>query len=332
MYCIKMRNEKVRKMEKITNKELTDQGICPTCYDRKHNHIVFGDNSKQMLYKDKEIECFLCNNPRSKGHTIISTEKHYKDMLELPDNLCKKIYIFAKKVMTILKEVYQAESIYLCTMCDGPMNHFHIQLIPRYKEEKRGSKNFTKPRQEYIEDKEKIKRIRKELNWSSTINIKELKRTDKIDLDKYIEFREKVKENMEYPEWLGDFTKKDLENLLQNKSKIWIYYKDGIPVCSMMLIPATKNTLKKFDLNYKEQEVINYGPMFVNPHNIGMNLQYQMLQELDKISKEKGYKYAIVTVHPENIYSIRNLEKDNFSYLATKKLNRGPRKIYVKEL
>ena len=47
-------------MEKITNKELTDRGICPTCYDREHNHIVYGDNKNQMLYEDKEIECFLC--------------------------------------------------------------------------------------------------------------------------------------------------------------------------------------------------------------------------------------------------------------------------------
>ena len=78
-------------MKNITNKELTDQGICPTCYDRTHNHIVFGDNSRQMLYKDADMECFLCGNPRSKGHTIISTEKHYKDMLELTDDLCKKI-------------------------------------------------------------------------------------------------------------------------------------------------------------------------------------------------------------------------------------------------
>ena len=147
-------------MKKITNKELTDMGICPTCYDRDHNHIVFGDNKNQMLYEDNDIECYLCDNPRAKGHTLISTKKHYKDMLELPEALCKYIYAFAQKVMIILKEVYQAESIYLCTMCDGPMNHFHVQLIPRYSFEKRGSKNFVKPRFEYKEDKEKLQKLR----------------------------------------------------------------------------------------------------------------------------------------------------------------------------
>ena len=69
-----------------------------------------------------------------------------------------------KEMMIILKKVYKAESIYLCTMCDGPMNHFHLQLIPRYSFEKRGSKNFVKERKEYVEDKEKIKEIKELLN------------------------------------------------------------------------------------------------------------------------------------------------------------------------
>ena len=318
-------------MEKITNKELTDRGICPTCYDREHNHIVYGDNKNQMLYEDKEIECFLCNNPRARGHTIISTKKHYKDMLELPDELCKNIYTFAKKVMSVLKEVYQAESIYLCTMCDGPMNHFHVQLIPRYKEEKRGSKNFVKPRKEYIEEPEKIKEIRKSLDWNK-INIKDLIVVEKINIDQYIKFREQVKETMNYPEWLGDFTREDIELLLQENSKIWVYYSKEIPICSMMIIPATKKALIKFELNYKVQEVIDYGPMFVNPNYIGNNLQYQMLRELDEISRKKGYRYAVVTVHPDNMYSIRNLEKDKFKLINTKNFERGTRNIYLKEL
>lgn len=318
-------------MEKITHKELTDRGICPTCYDREHNHIVYGDNKNQMLYEDKEIECFLCNNPRARGHTIISTKKHYKDMLELPDELCKNIYTFAKKVMSVLKEVYQAESIYLCTMCDGPMNHFHVQLIPRYKEEKRGSKNFVKPRKEYIEEPEKIKEIRKSLDWNK-INIKDLIVVEKINIDQYIKFREQVKETMNNPEWLGDFTREDIELLLQENSKIWVYYSKEIPICSMMIIPATKKSLIKFELNYKVQEVIDYGPMFVNPNYIGNNLQYQMLRELDEISRKKGYRYAVVTVHPDNMYSIRNLEKDKFKLIDTKNFERGTRNIYLKEL
>ena len=147
-------------MEKLTPAMLTDKGICPTCYDKENNHCLYGDNKDRMLYENDLYECFLVGNPRADGHTIISSKKHYKDMMEIPDDLCKEVFVFAKKVMNILKHVYLAESVYLCTMCDGPMNHFHIQLIPRYNFERRGSTNFVKERKRYIEDKEKISKIR----------------------------------------------------------------------------------------------------------------------------------------------------------------------------
>ena len=85
--------------------------------------------------------------------------------MEIDDDICIKIFLLSKNVMNVIKEVYCTESVYLCTMCDGPMNHFHVQLIPRYSFEKRGSKNFVKPRFEYVEDKEKIVLLREKLGY-----------------------------------------------------------------------------------------------------------------------------------------------------------------------
>ncbi len=153
-------------MEHITAKDLVDSGICPTCFDKANNHIVYGDNSDKLLFENDLLECFLAGNPRSAGHTIISTKKHFKDMMEAPDEVVQSLFVFARKCMNALKVVYGSESVYLCTMCDGPMNHFHVQLIPRYSHEKRGSRNFVKERREYIEDKEKIERMRYLLGYS----------------------------------------------------------------------------------------------------------------------------------------------------------------------
>ena len=158
---------KLIKENKVTAADITDSGICPTCFDKKHNNILYGNNESRMIYENDYFECFLVGNPRALGHAAISTKKHYKDMMEIPDDLCMEVFLFAKRIMNILKEIYQAESVYLCTMCDGPMNHFHIQLIPRYEFEKRGSKNFVKERQEYIEDKDKIEKIRELLNYKN---------------------------------------------------------------------------------------------------------------------------------------------------------------------
>ena len=150
--------------KKISISDIVDSGICPTCFDRQNNHILYRDNTDKMIYEDDKFECFLVANPRADGHVAISTKKHFKDMMEIDDETCNEIFLLAKKVMNVLKEVYNAESVYLCSMCDGPMNHFHIQLIPRYSFEKRGSKNFVKPRFEYRENKEKIIQLRNKIN------------------------------------------------------------------------------------------------------------------------------------------------------------------------
>lgn len=176
-------NEEIKQLimeKKITAADLTNAGICPTCFNKENNNVLYGDNDDKIIYEDSDFECFLVSNPRAKGHTVISTKKHYKDMLEINNEICKKIFLLAQKVMIVLKETFQAESIYLCTMCDGPMNHFHIQLIPRYSYEKRGSKNFVKPRSEYIENKEKIIELRNKLGYHNNLlsNITKLHTTE----------------------------------------------------------------------------------------------------------------------------------------------------------
>lgn len=155
---------------------------------------------------------------------------------------------------------------------------------------------------------------------------------ENIDIDEYINFRESVKSTMDYPEWLGDFSKEDLTELLNHNSKIWIYYLDKEPICSMMLIPADEKSLRKFSLTLDYKQVADYGPMFVSKKYVGNKLQYQMLKKLDSYCKSLGYKYAASTIHPDNIYSINNLIKDNFEYKNQREFTRGIRNIYLKKL
>ena len=165
------------------------------------------------------------------------------------------------------------------------------------------------------------------------LKLKDLKsNSSNINLDEYIKFREYVKEHMEHPEWLGDFSKEAIINMLENNSKIWIYYLDNKPVCSMMFIPSTLEDINTFEMDLDYRKVADYGPMMVSPSYIGNNLQYQMLKEIDKYSIAQGYKYAVATAHPDNVYSIYNLLKDNFTFTKQKTFKRGIRNIYLKTL
>ena len=95
------------------------------------------DIPNKMIFENDKFECFFVGNPRADGHVAISTKKHFKDMMEIDDETCKEIFLIAKKLMNLLKETYNAESVYLCTMCE--------------------------PRFEYREDKEKLKKLREKM-------------------------------------------------------------------------------------------------------------------------------------------------------------------------
>lgn len=157
-------------------------------------------------------------------------------------------------------------------------------------------------------------------------------KSEGIILDEYISFRNIVKAYMINPKWLGDFTKKDLQQMLNTTTKIWMYYKKYIPVCSMMAMTTTKEDLQKLGLDLNPKSVIDYGPMFVNPDYVGNGLQLQMLEKLDSYSIDNNFEYAILTAHPDNIYSINNIDKAGFTCYGQKEFNRGTRNIYVKRI
>ena len=149
---------------KMTAGELVNLGICPTCFNKENNGALYGDDSNLLVYSDDDIECLFVSNPRAVGHMCIVSKKHYHDLSEAPDKLNEKIIRYSKKLMNILKQVYGCERVYLCSMCDGLNNHYHVQLIPRYKDEKIGSTNFVKPRTDYVFDEEKFELVKKLIN------------------------------------------------------------------------------------------------------------------------------------------------------------------------
>ena len=153
----------IKELLKYTPAELVDKGVCPTCLNRLSGGAVYGNQADKSIYEDEDIEVFFVANPRAAGHACLLSRTHYQDFTQAPDALNEKIARFAKRLAIILKEVYSCERVYLCTMCDGPANHYHVQLIPRYPNEKRGSTNFVKPRTSYVYEPQKLNVVRQEM-------------------------------------------------------------------------------------------------------------------------------------------------------------------------
>lgn len=162
------------------------------------------------------------------------------------------------------------------------------------------------------------------------IEIRELK-AEEISI--YVDFQNRVKMSMQNPEWLGDISEKIYIDLLRSGSKIYLWIYQNKIIASGMLIPATKKDLENFfssDLNSKK--VIDFGPQMVDPEYIGNGLQNVIIKYLESVALELGFKYGITTIHPDNIFSIRNFSKNSFKEIGEVSLKRGNRKVYRKIL
>ena len=151
------RNELWEKITKLQNSD-----ICPTCKNFQDGS-VFPEHTDKILFENDSFLVLLEQYPRTLGHTIIIVKPHYEDISYLPGNMIEEVYALIHKFINILKTVLNAEKVYLCTMCDGKRNHLHYQLIPRYKDQPIGSKNFVKTRGLVIDYQEIVKEIKEKL-------------------------------------------------------------------------------------------------------------------------------------------------------------------------
>lgn len=83
----------------------------------------------------------------------------------------------------------------------------------------------------------------------------------------------------------------------------------------------------------KEDKVTHMESAAVLPKFRGQKIQKKLLQKAEELEKERGTKYLMCTVHPDNIYSAGNLEQLGYGcLLEVEKYGGLKRKIMYKEM
>ena len=154
--------------------------------------------------------------------------------------------------------------------------------------------------------------------------------SDNVNLDDYLNLYNYVRNNMEHPEWLGTFTKKEIKELLKIGGKIWLYYDNNIPICSTFYIPSSNKALKKHNIKYDESITGSLGPVMVRKEYIGNGLQKEMLKVINNYTQSIGKKHIFTKAHADNIYSIRNITDDGYKITDKYKNKRGNMIAFVK--
>lgn len=104
--------------------------------------IASGEIPSRKIYEDDVFVVILDLNPTSKGHALIIPKLHYKDLYELDTEIAGRIMKLAKKMAVKMTKVLGCDGFNLLQNngeCAGQtMFHFHMHLIPRYKNDNNG--------------------------------------------------------------------------------------------------------------------------------------------------------------------------------------------------
>ncbi len=101
--------------------------------------IAAGEIPSATLYEDDDFRVILDIEPASKGHALILPKEHYANLYELDDEVAAKVLVLAKKMVTKLTDILGCEG-YNIVQNNGEaagqsVFHYHMHLIPRYKED-----------------------------------------------------------------------------------------------------------------------------------------------------------------------------------------------------
>ena len=124
--------------------------------------ISKGEIPCSKIFENKNFLVFLDIKPVNHGHLLIIPKKHIVWMQEAPDKIIGDIYKLAKKIMLVLKKSLKCDYVQL-SVVGNEVPHFHIHLIPRYKNDK--LKNFPVKQYENKEETKILNKIKNNLSF-----------------------------------------------------------------------------------------------------------------------------------------------------------------------
>ena len=120
--------------------------------------LANGDIPTNSIYEDDDFKVILDASPATKGHSLIIPKSHYKDIYEIDEDLAGKAFKLAKKLTISMTDKLGCEGFNILQnnkeVAGQTVFHFHMHLIPRYKEGKSiltwGHEEFTPEEMEDI--------------------------------------------------------------------------------------------------------------------------------------------------------------------------------------
>lgn len=94
---------------------------------------IFDTNT---LYEDENFRVIFDASPATEGHVLILPKEHYENVFELPNKLASDVFVLAKKIAAVMKEITKCDGVNILQnngeAAGQTVFHFHMHVIPRY--------------------------------------------------------------------------------------------------------------------------------------------------------------------------------------------------------
>jgi len=102
--------------------------------------IIEGEIPSNTIYEDEEFKVILDLAPAAKGHALILPKEHYADIYEIDEEVAGRAMKLAKKLAIHMTKVLGCDGFNILQnnreVAGQTVFHFHVHLIPRYKDAK----------------------------------------------------------------------------------------------------------------------------------------------------------------------------------------------------
>ncbi len=98
--------------------------------------IVEKEIPAYIIYEDDDVLSFLDISQVTKGHTLVIPKKHVQNIYELTEAESNPMFKAVPKIAKALKDAFNPIGLNMINNNDKPLQsvfHFHVHLIPRYK-------------------------------------------------------------------------------------------------------------------------------------------------------------------------------------------------------
>lgn len=109
--------------------------------------IATGEIPSRKIYEDSDLIAIMDLNPTSKGHSLIIPKEHCTNIYDIDEDIAAKVMKTAKKLATKMTVALNCDGFNLLQnngeTAGQTMFHFHMHLIPRYKDADNNMLKFT---------------------------------------------------------------------------------------------------------------------------------------------------------------------------------------------